>query len=387
MKARDALQEQQRRAAQRVAVLEALVAPPAPEPKAAPVEGAAPLEGAAAEPPYDSAAAAETAEAEAAAAAADAEAAATAADAEAAAAAEAEETPEELAKRVAAQWIPGGDAAAEGAAAAAEGEEAVEPDFADDEPFLSDGEPWAGEEEEPFGEGGDAGGGGAGEGEPELTMPNPALADAPAAPPGLADRFAAWRARAVARLRGAAHSAADLAAARAALAAADRRLDAARTAASAAGDAARVLARERAELDKKHGAAYGADDAFAPLAERCIEAAVEKYIYRVCPWDRAEQAEGGSPTSLGRWEALEEGGAPRMRFGGGAHCWQGPARSLALELVCGADEAVSRVAEPSRCEYTARLATPAACSAAAVDALRAEVAARRATAAAARDEL
>lgn len=48
-----------------------------------------------------------------------------------------------------------------------------------------------------------------------------------------------------------------------------------------------------------------------------------------------------------------------------------------MSLVCGNKERLTKVAEPSRCEYTAELETPAACTAAAAEALRSEVQARQ----------
>jgi hypothetical protein len=48
-----------------------------------------------------------------------------------------------------------------------------------------------------------------------------------------------------------------------------------------------------------------------------------------------------------------------------------------VALRCGATERLAKVAEPSRCEYTAELETPAACTPATAEALRAELAARQ----------
>ena len=69
-----------------------------------------------------------------------------------------------------------------------------------------------------------------------------------------------------------------------------------------------------------------------------------------------------------------------MRFEGGAHCWNGPPRSLTLAVRCGEETRLSGVTEPSRCEYEALLETPAACDAGSV--LEAGEAAERALAAA-----
>ena len=55
--------------------------------------------------------------------------------------------------------------------------------------------------------------------------------------------------------------------------------------------------------------------------------------------------------------------------------------------MCGTDERLVKVEEPSRCQYSAELATPALCTAADRDRLQREADHAEAEAAAARDEL
>lgn len=147
---------------------------------------------------------------------------------------------------------------------------------------------------------------------------------------------------------------------------------------------------------------------------------VEKYSYNVCFFEGASQSDRGSHSSgattlLGSWagwgaelpevtplpeeslpvnddkgekkvpeteqEALNramlstkegpDGALPgrfyrTMRFAEGQQCWNGPPRSLTLEVTCGKETKLSKVSEPSRCEYEALLETPAACDAEAV---------------------
>lgn len=51
------------------------------------------------------------------------------------------------------------------------------------------------------------------------------------------------------------------------------------------------------------------------------------------------------------WEGWRDGAA-KMLFDDGERCWNGPARSCLVSLVCGAETAVLGVLEPNRCEYT-----------------------------------
>ncbi|KAL4537114.1 hypothetical protein Ndes2526B_g06680 [Nannochloris sp. 'desiccata'] len=69
----------------------------------------------------------------------------------------------------------------------------------------------------------------------------------------------------------------------------------------------------------------------------------------------------GHGSRLGSWKGFDDSGE-YMLFDNGDVCWQGPNRSMTLRIRCGATETLTKVAEPSRCEYTAEMTTPAACS-------------------------
>ena len=111
---------------------------------------------------------------------------------------------------------------------------------------------------------------------------------------------------------------------------------------------------------------------FYHLRNRCVEQKIEKYTYGVCLFDRAFQKESYE-TSLGRFDtaAFEEvlgagSEVSRVAFTNGAKCWNGPSRSMTVKVECGQEEELKQVEEPSRCEYTGVLVTPAACSEATV---------------------
>ena len=90
----------------------------------------------------------------------------------------------------------------------------------------------------------------------------------------------------------------------------------------------------------------GTELEFVPWAETCFTRSAEGYTYKVCPFGQATQ----DSVVLGEWDGWAEG-RRAMRFKGGATCWNGPARSLVVHLVCGAAaEELLRVEEPSRCE-------------------------------------
>ena len=119
------------------------------------------------------------------------------------------------------------------------------------------------------------------------------------------------------------------------------------------------LKARKEELTSLVGADGGPDGVYLSLAGQCFELPVDGYTYKMCPFGQASQEPGG--TSLGKWAGLSEGGG--FSFTGGLGCWNGPARSLSVDVVCGAESAMQKVEEPNRCSYRAVFATPAACTA------------------------
>jgi hypothetical protein len=121
------------------------------------------------------------------------------------------------------------------------------------------------------------------------------------------------------------------------------------------------LRDRKATLEKLLSADAGPDGAFLSLVGQCFTANVDHYTYRVCPFDAATQDPGS--TSLGSWAGfVPDSNYGAATFTGGAQCWNGPQRSLRLDLQCGPDNLVTKVEEPNRCEYRADFHTPAACS-------------------------
>ena len=71
----------------------------------------------------------------------------------------------------------------------------------------------------------------------------------------------------------------------------------------------------------------------------------------------------------------------------GHRCFNFRLAVLQLTLVCGAEEKLVKVEEPSRCQYAGELATPALCNAEDRTRLQGHLDAAEAEVAAARDEL
>lgn len=128
------------------------------------------------------------------------------------------------------------------------------------------------------------------------------------------------------------------------------------------------------KLKEKNGIYYGSDGALRKLHGTCIKKAVTQYEFEICPFDLVRQYEHGSSIAvLGRFKGWKGEGADRvMNFAQGDRCWNGPPRSIKVELECGKTEEIVSVEEPNRCAYHMKFKTPAVCESAAADALLAD---------------
>ena len=174
------------------------------------------------------------------------------------------------------------------------------------------------------------------------------------------------------------------------LAEAEDGVDAPLPAAEAARKALQEAETEEADLTKSiqdvkavANEDYGDDNEFYALRGKCFSTKVQKYTYEMCPYKDAQQLEGSAThgTRLGTWQGLERhngtetgNGSPTFKFvfGGGQKCWNGPERSLTVFVSCGTEDKVLGVDEPSMCEYTMQMLTPAACVPLSVDELAGE---------------
>lgn len=114
------------------------------------------------------------------------------------------------------------------------------------------------------------------------------------------------------------------------------------------------------DLEKKLEQDFGKDGEFYSFYNQCFELRLKKYVYKVCPFRNSLQVEGHSTTTLGNWDGFKDD-YKSMQFVRGDRCWNGPDRSLKVNLRCGVKIEVRDVDEPSRCEYVADLSTPAVC--------------------------
>ncbi len=148
-------------------------------------------------------------------------------------------------------------------------------------------------------------------------------------------------------------------------------LIAAKAAAATASTAATAADSELKTAEADESADFGPDGVFFSLKGQCVSFRAGAYTYEACPFAGAKQ----DHTSLGTFAGWEpRAGSSDVNYGemvfkNGATCWNGPARSLRLSFECGVKDEMLSIDEPEKCTYTARMTTPAACTAAATSAL------------------
>lgn len=126
---------------------------------------------------------------------------------------------------------------------------------------------------------------------------------------------------------------------------------------------------------------YGVDNLFFGLRDKCVESDAGQYVYKVCFFGKATQ----DLVKLGDMEDIKgpvakdgkvsDGNTPlspaasagtivkEIKFSNGHTCWNGPNRSLTVQLVCGPSPMkLFDIEEPSTCVYLAKLRTPVVCS-------------------------
>jgi len=154
----------------------------------------------------------------------------------------------------------------------------------------------------------------------------------------------------------------------------DKRKAAHQTALNALNAAQRSLADEEGALQKLFDPVdgFGKSGEWKKLDGTCVEKESGEYVYSVCFFGSANQRsnKGGGTHSLGQstsWNrspSTEPGRLAyysRQSYENGERCWNGPERSVQLELTCGTENAILTIAEPEKCEYHFTGTTPALC--------------------------
>ncbi|KAF9206651.1 hypothetical protein BGZ49_002060 [Haplosporangium sp. Z 27] len=116
------------------------------------------------------------------------------------------------------------------------------------------------------------------------------------------------------------------------------------------------------DIERKLQVDFGPDETFAKLFDQCFDFKDSEYTYSLCFFGDANQR-SQSTTFLGKFSDWGNGNEKynTQWYTGGTKCWNGPDRSVKVELTCGEFNEITSVAEPAKCEYLFKMQTPAAC--------------------------
>ncbi len=91
------------------------------------------------------------------------------------------------------------------------------------------------------------------------------------------------------------------------------------------------------------------------LVNQCFSKDLQGYKWEFCPFSSAKQG----ATLVGKFKKMAS--PTKMLLEDGQKCWNGPKRSINVTLVCGLENDIMVVEEPSVCSYTMDFGTPLAC--------------------------
>ncbi|BEJ14197.1 hypothetical protein CspHIS471_0313710 [Cutaneotrichosporon sp. HIS471] len=122
------------------------------------------------------------------------------------------------------------------------------------------------------------------------------------------------------------------------------------------------------QIGNKHW--FGPDGEWKKLDGTCVDTIAGDYTYELCFFGGATQKSNKdhSSNNLGHFVEWNNAAQPgeyayytKMAFRNGAKCWNGPMRSVNVELECGKENALLVITEPEKCEYNFKATSPALC--------------------------
>ncbi|KAJ9094012.1 hypothetical protein QFC20_006992 [Naganishia adeliensis] len=137
------------------------------------------------------------------------------------------------------------------------------------------------------------------------------------------------------------------------------------------------LAAARNELSstrealEKLGSEFGPEGEWKKLEGTCIDREQGDYTYTLCFFGKVTQRSNkdGATHHLGTyagWNAPDaqpgtEAYYSKQLYNRGLKCWNGPERSVNVDLSCGTANEITHISEPEKCEYRFQVTSPALC--------------------------
>ncbi|WWC90142.1 uncharacterized protein L201_005075 [Kwoniella dendrophila CBS 6074] len=115
---------------------------------------------------------------------------------------------------------------------------------------------------------------------------------------------------------------------------------------------------------------YGPEAEWKKLDGVCVDKVSGDYTYELCFFGKATQKSNKDSSSnhlgsFSQWNTAAEQGTyeyyTKQLYNNGGRCWNGPLRSVSVDLTCGTQNALLSISEPEKCEYHYKVTTPALC--------------------------
>ncbi|GHJ89304.1 hypothetical protein NliqN6_5706 [Naganishia liquefaciens] len=117
---------------------------------------------------------------------------------------------------------------------------------------------------------------------------------------------------------------------------------------------------------------FGPEGEWKKLENTCIDREQGDYTYTLCFFGRVTQKSNkdGNTHHLGtyaRWNAgpdvepETQAYYSKQLYNHGLKCWNGPERSVNVDITCGTTNEITHISEPEKCEYRFQVTSPALC--------------------------
>lgn len=133
------------------------------------------------------------------------------------------------------------------------------------------------------------------------------------------------------------------------------------------------MREHKADLEKD----YGPQGVFRPLKDVCIQKDSGEYTYEHCFLAQTKQIpkKSGATVNMGNFNRItsilvdEADSAGKIQpiektaieYTSGQQCWNGPARSTTVVLMCAEENEILKITEDEKCVYSMIVTSPAAC--------------------------
>jgi len=115
------------------------------------------------------------------------------------------------------------------------------------------------------------------------------------------------------------------------------------------------------KIEKKLKMDSGVTKVYYSIIDEVFSLKTTDYTYTITWGKEIKQKEENGPlTLLGKFKEFKDN-YKTIIYDDGAQCWNGPKRSVIVNLICKENNEILKVTEPNKCEYVIDFGTPGVC--------------------------